>query len=100
MSLFLLGGSLRVSAVGLWLLSELVFVFEVLWGTLRLPRIYRFTLCVHHSELSGFAGCAILLSNGAPFPSPKVHFVCRCAALRFFCVRAVLYSTLAYFCSG
>ena len=26
-----------------------------------------------------------VLFNGAP---PEVHFVCRCAALRFFCVRA------------
>ena len=49
-------------------------------------------LSVHPCAIIGVGGRGILLSIGALFPSPEVHFVCRCAALRFFlCEQFVQY---------
>ena len=95
-SLFLLSGSLRISAIGLWLLSELV-LFLSAPGARFVCRESAVFLCVHPCEIIGFGGRGILLLIGVHFPSPEVHFVCRCAVLRFFCV--LLYN-LAFFCRG
>ena len=72
------------------------FVFECS-GARFVCRESAVFLCVHPFEIIGFGGRGILLLIGVHFPSPEVHFVCFCAVLRFFCVRAVCTAVSLFF---
>ena len=72
------------------------FVFECS-GARFVCRESAVFLCLHPFEIIGFGGRGILPLIGVHVPSPEVHFVCRCAVLRFFCVRAVCTAVSLFF---